>query len=141
MNTQFYELLQRIKNLKLKKKTYALFGSAPIVVRSIREFSNDIDVIVNEDIWNEYLDKNGWEYKKFQKNNSIIEAIVSGKIEFYKSWAPGDWDIQELIDKADDIDGIPYVNLKDVLEWKKLNRRPKDMKDIHLIEEYINNNL
>ena len=139
---KFNRLLKIIIDLKLKVGTYALFGSAPIVVRRIREFSGDIDIIVTKNVWNEYKNKTGWILQRsVKKNGEKIEALVNNNIELYYSWGPGKWDIKKLISTAENINGLRYVNLKQVLIWKKLNNRTKDIYDVKLINFFLKNNV
>ncbi|MAF20075.1 MAG: hypothetical protein CMI55_00125 [Parcubacteria group bacterium] len=134
------ELFNRLKQLNLPKGKYAVFGSAPMCIRGLRE-CRDLDVIVTEDLFNEYSKKEGWETKKTEKS----VYLDNNGIEFWKDWGPdwapeGQWDIQTLIDEAEIIDGLPIVRLKEVLKWKSVLRREKDLKDLKLIEGYLKSN-
>ena len=60
-----------------------------------------------------------------------------GEIEVFKDWKPWFDDINELIDTADIIDGIRFVKLKYVLEWKSAMGRDKDREDVKIILEYL----
>jgi hypothetical protein len=42
-----------------------------------------------------------------------------------------------LIKDATVIDGVPYVQLEELLKWKKVAAREKDLKDIVLIEKFL----
>lgn len=44
---------------------------------------------------------------------------------------------KELIKNADILNGIRFVKLEKVLEWKKAFNRPKDQEDIKLIEKFL----
>ena len=60
-------------------------------------------------------------------------------ISIYTGWPHGIWNINELIETADIIDGIRFVNLENVLKWKKARNKPKDASQIALLEEYFKN--
>ncbi|MCX6719058.1 MAG: hypothetical protein NTZ38_01635, partial [Candidatus Taylorbacteria bacterium] len=96
----------------------------------------DIDIIVKEDLWNEYRDK-GWESKTLPSGNS---CLWKDEVELWKDWWPGEWDIERLIDDAEIIEGLPFVRLERVLEWKKLINREKDLRDIEIIERFLTAN-
>ena len=113
-------LFEKVKKLKLPSGEYALFGSAPLGVRGLRE-CRDVDIIVSEDLWDEYKNK---------FNND-------GDIELWKDWAPGQWNIAKLIKEAEIIDDLPFVKLEQVIEWKKLNGREKDLRDVEVAEKYL----
>ncbi len=55
----------------------------------------------------------------------------------WKDWYPGEWDVSDIIAKAEIIDGLPFVTLDTVVKWKKLKGREKDIRDIELIEEFL----
>ncbi|MBU1180187.1 nucleotidyltransferase domain-containing protein [Patescibacteria group bacterium] len=126
------DLFQRVKELKLPIGKYALFGSAPLGIRKLKD-CHDIDIVVTEDLWNEYKSKN-WEIKTMPHGS---QYLLNNEIELWKDWKPGNWDIQELIDEAEMIDGIPFVKLEYVIEWKRKNGREKDLKDIETIEKLL----
>lgn len=118
--------LSELKKLNLSNKEYAVFGSAPLAIRGIRE-SHDIDIVVKKELW----EKLEGEYP--QEKEGLIKI---GKIEIYKGWLPWIKDTDRLIDDADIFEGIRFVKLKYVVEWKKAFGREKDLVDLKLIEEY-----
>ncbi|MEX0651863.1 MAG: hypothetical protein WD509_00225 [Candidatus Paceibacterota bacterium] len=48
--------------------------------------------------------------------------------------------VQEFIDRAKVIHGVPFMNLEELLALKCYNARDKDIDDITLMEEYLKNN-
>lgn len=135
----FEKLITDVKSLNLPAGGYALFGSAPIIVRGIREASHDIDIVVKQNVWDEYKGKPGWITRPMQDGDEYLEW-EDHNIELWRTWGPGEWDVDQIIDEAEMIDGLAYVQLQTVLDWKKRNGRPKDLKDIALIKEYLKNN-
>ncbi|MBU4284949.1 hypothetical protein KKF60_00065 [Patescibacteria group bacterium] len=127
------ELFKKLKEFNLQKWKFAIFGSGPMGIIGIREIE-DLDVIVAEDIFNDFSKRPDFE---LGKKESGIEYLEKNGIEFYKNWHPGDWDINKLIQEAEIIDDLPFVKLEEVLKWKKLYNREKDKKDIELIENYL----
>ena len=67
------------------------------------------------------MKKEDWEAKSFEHSDRVVYLIEHKEypIELYKDWGPGEWDVERLIKEADVIDGIPFVKLEAVLEWKK----------------------
>lgn len=126
------ELFKKVKELKLPVGKYALFGSAPLGIRKLKD-CRDIDIVVTEDLWNEYKGKN-WKIREMPHNS---QCLWNDEIELWKDWKPGKWYIQKLIDEAEIIDGLPFVKLDYVVKWKRLNGREKDLKDIKAIEEFL----
>ena len=127
----FDQLINDLKSLNLPPGQFALFGSAPILVRGLRPAGHDLDVIVKQPLWDEYASRAGWveksEYLEWEGHN----------IELWRTWGPGEWDVESIIDAAEVIDGLPYVRLKTVLEWKQKNGRPKDLLDVGLIQAHL----
>ncbi len=130
------DLFQKLKELNLPKGKFAVFGSGPMAVRGLRE-CRDLDVIVAKDVFDEFKNKKEWELKKTEKS----EYLENSGIELWKDWGPdwfpeGTWDIQKLINEAEIIDDLPFVKLEEVLKWKNILRREKDLADIKLIEDF-----
>lgn len=121
--------LDELQSLKLPTGKFAIFGSGPIAVREIRE-SNDLDIIVKQDLWEELLKK----YPTCLHEDPICLKI--GNIEVYKSWMCLSTKDNKIIDTAETIANFPYVQLKYVIEWKTKFGRKKDIEDLKLIKKY-----
>ena len=121
--------------MKLPVGKYALFGSAPLGVRGLRE-CNDIDLIVVEELWEKYKNATGWEYKITENGVEHIESN-DGNIEIWHDWRPWYQDITQFINNAEIIDGLPFVRLEYFIEWKKKYGREKDLKDVQTAEEFL----
>ena len=103
-------LLDKLKGYGLEDGDYAIFGSAPLVVKGLLDDVNDLDVIIKPSKWifgdNEYRTKD---------------------IEFFNNW-PG-FDIDDLIDnKSFEYNGFRFVNVDEVIRYKKMLKRKKDKK-------------
>ena len=131
----FDQLIMDVKSINLPKGSYALFGSAPIIVRGLREASHDIDIVVKDSLWNQYAKKTEWT-KRPIRDDYYLEW-EGHNIELWRSWGPGHWDINKIIEDAELVDDLPFVRLETVLAWKKRNGRPKDLKDVQLIQFYL----
>ena len=125
------KFLDELEKLNLPRDKFAIFGSGPLAVRGIRE-TNDLDIIVKPDLWEELK-------KKYPVTSEEKGLMVIGNIEIYSKW--GGWfsDLAQLIEEADIIQGLRFVKLERVLEWKKKFNREKDKIDVDLIYEYLKN--
>lgn len=120
---------QDVLKLGLPQGSYAVFGSGPMAVRGMRD-AVDIDLIVTDELWQQYAATGKY---RIEKGFDLIMHDVS-LIADWKKWFP---DNLPLIESADIIDGLPFVKLSYVLEWKRALGREKDLRDIALIQEYL----
>lgn len=126
----FFEELLKID---LPVGSYAIFGSGPLFARGLTDDIPDLDVIVTAAGWQKAL--SAGELGRADDGDPVIR--VGNHIEVFNGWAPGVWNVDRLIKDAENIDGIPFLRLEDVLAWKKIRNKPKDRTHIALIEEYL----
>lgn len=116
---------------------YAVFGSALLDLWGLRRAS-DLDIIVTLEYF-EKLRASGWE--EHQGNGFLIlrkgEADVT---TVQDSPTDGDYypDRIKLIKEATIINEVPFVKVEEVIACKKAYNRSKDLRDIKLLEDYIN---
>lgn len=122
-----------VKELNFPEGSYAVFGSGPLAIRGLRE-ARDIDIIVTTELFNEIAKDPHWKLGKVRDGH---RSLSQGEISLFDTWAPGSWDVYELIHNAEMVDGVPYVKLSSVIEWKMIRNSPKDIVDIDLIHEYL----
>lgn len=113
---------------------FAVFGSGPLVAHGLKADLSDIDLIARGLAWKQALHLGKVEDSALGDPKVVLSG---GKIEVFGKWGPGNWNVDELIDGADLVDGIRFVRLEQVLAWKKIMDRPKDGRDIMLIENYL----
>jgi hypothetical protein len=124
------QLLQQLKALNLPNDQFAIFGSGPLGIRGLRPI-DDLDVVVTKNLWDRLCKK----YPTEKAGSG--RRIRLGQIEIFFSWYPGKWNIQKLIDEADNFDGIRFVKLEEVLHWKENSNWPIDKKDAEIIKKYL----
>jgi hypothetical protein len=129
------ELIEKLLSLELPTGDYAVFGSGPLAARGLIEFSTDIDIVARSKAW-EKAEEYGTPEETRARFGDVI-SLFENKIEIYNGWPNGNWNIDTLIETADIIDGIRFVNLQNVLKWKKERNLPKDVVQIKLIEDYL----
>lgn len=104
-----------------------------MAAREIRDV-HDLDIIVKKGLWEEL-------FKKYPLSLSSCENYLKiGNIEVYKDWIGFSGKTDKIINSAQIIKNIPFVQLKYVIEWKEKMKREKDLKDLELIEKYESNN-
>jgi hypothetical protein len=117
-------LFELLRSLDLPVGDYAVFGSGPLIIRGIIEASNDLDVISRGPAWDRALAVG--ETVDLPTDGTRIVHCFNGAITIGRSWAYGTVDIDELIDTAEIIDGIPFVRVEHVIAYKEIADRPKD---------------
>lgn len=127
---------KRLLSLNLPPEDYAIFGSGPMAAYGLKDLTKDIDVIAKGKAW-----EKAKEYGEPVATNLKFGDVVSlfdGTVEIFNGWPPaGTWDIEKLIDEAEVVDGIKFVRLETVAEWKGIRGRPGDEEDIKKIQEFL----
>ena len=127
-------IYQKVKKINLPKDKYAVgFGSA-LEGYGIRK-SGDVDLVVTKDVYLN-LKKKGWKEATLPSGlTSLIKEPyeVTVNLNYGKYHAS----TQHLIRSANIIKGVPFVNLKEIIKFKKEMNRDKDKEDIRLIKKYL----
>lgn len=128
------EIIAKIKAQDFPEGSYVVFGSGPLAIAGIRPTA-DIDLIVTPALYLQ-LQQSGWRFKDDLEGNPML---YQGDFEVSKTWCTGPYSatFDELKEKADIIDGIAFVNLREVKRWKEHLARPKDLEDVDLIDDYL----
>jgi hypothetical protein len=121
-------LFDQLRAMDLPPDSYAVFGSGPLAAHGLIDEVGDLDVIVRDSAWSR-LEQLGTVV--MHGDNPVVD--LGNGLTFGKSWAYGDFDIEQLIDDAQMIDGLPFVRLEAVLEYKRIAGRPKDLRHIGLM--------
>ncbi|MGI9222066.1 MAG: hypothetical protein ACR2QS_13635 [Woeseiaceae bacterium] len=127
-------LLKRVARLGLPDGDFAIFGSGPLLVRGIIDATNDIDIICRGPAWEKAVSIGE---KAFLPDYDVeIVSIDDGAITLGRSWGIGDFDTNELIDSAEMIDGLPFVQINYVIDYKRIAGRSKDLQHLELIKQH-----
>ena len=128
------DIIEKVKSLNFPENSYIVFGSGPLAILEIREV-NDIDILVSKEMYVK-LEKFGW--KKIYKSQND-ESLAYDIFEAYDNWNFGAYSptLPELLSRAIKIDGVYFASLEDVQKWKTISGRPKDIKDLELIDKYL----
>lgn len=122
------ELLQAVRDQKFPKGEYAIFGSAVMGVRGIREVPN-IDLIVTDTLWKQLLEIHKPDEEGF---------IRIGAIKISNWWfAPTKKSLPTMIAEVEILHGLPFVKLEDVRAYKAVLNREKDIEDVKLIDQFL----
>ena len=140
-------LVIELVSLNLPPEDFAVFGSAPIAAHGLMDFSlvTDLDLVARKSAWEKAKTLSEVPPKETDlKFGDFLGFFKKGEdfdIQIYTGWPDGNWDVDELIDTADTINGIKFVNLENVLKWKrekvKRTSKQKDLDQIKLLEEHL----
>lgn len=126
-------LVRALCALGLPVADFAVFGSGPLMARGLRD-SADFDVVARGAAWRRALELGQPE----AAGSGGQKISLSGNIDVFDSWGPGEWDVDALINEADVIADIRFVRLAEVRRWKERLGRDKDQRDLTLIDSYVN---
>jgi hypothetical protein len=122
------DLFAIVKRLDLPQRDFAIFGSGPLIVRNVIPFTNDLDIICRKKVW-ETVQAMG-QPRFLRDYDTKIVSMENDAITFGTAWGIGQFDINALIETADIIGGLPFVQLQYVIEYKKIRGLPKDLAHI-----------
>lgn len=129
-------IFERVKKLHFPLGEYIVIGAGILEALGIRD-THDVDIIVKPEL-----------FKKLKESKKYKEEIRWGKefligdtieIGLKFEWENYSTTIEEAIETATIVEGIPFLNLEETIRFKKAMSREKDFKDIKLIEEYLKN--
>ncbi len=135
----FSKLLSRLNNLNLPIDQFVVVSSGSLAVRNIRE-AQDLDILVTTALWNDLIKKH-----PVNTESGITKIIADEYIEILGQDSlfndPKIAAINEVLQTADIINGIKFINLKLLRKFKEKMGREKDKKDIELIDTYLGLNV
>jgi nucleoside phosphorylase len=124
-------VLDELRALALPVEKFAVFGSGPMGVRGLRDM-HDVDVIVAPELFAELASRH-----LVEDHDHGLHRIQIGRVEILDGWYPDVGPIEALIADAEIMDGLPFVKLDKVIEWKSMYGRLKDGADIEAIQHYL----
>ncbi len=122
-----------VKKANLPEGEYIIAASGIMNALDIRE-SEDIDVVVTPNLYKKLL-SDGWR----EVDKGEYKVVMNGPFEVGLCWdsVNGIPNLEDLLKDSVTIGGIKFVGLERVRAWKAKEKRPKDLKDIELIDNYL----
>lgn len=130
-NKLIRRLVKLTIELDLDPRDFVIFGSAPLLAHGLRRRIHDLDIVARGTTWR-HASRHGCPATG-KINGAPMALFWGGLIQFSPSWISKDWDPDDLIDRADVIEGLPFAQLTDVLAYKQKLCRPKDRPDIEAL--------
>lgn len=131
-------IFAKIKELNFPSGHYIIVGSGILAAKGIRE-TNDLDIVVTPGLF-ERCRSEGWEVFPWTKKSIPgKDWLKKGIVEVYiqLSRKTGGISAKELLKNAEIIEGIPFITLESLIDFKREYGRPKDFEDIQIIEAYM----
>jgi hypothetical protein len=137
----FMDIIKEVGKLGFPKDRYVVVGSGHLIALGLKE-GKDVDILVDQKLFDKCI-KEGWEVLPWTYPGTEGQIYLrKGVIELYLNVSCGDApNSDELIRRAVFVKGIPFAHLEDILKLKKeySKTKPKHLKDIELIENYLSN--
>ena len=119
------ELLKVLESLNLDSKEYWLVAGGAMVFYGFRKETGDLDLGCTSKLADE-LEAKGHPVEIMP--DGIRKICPVSDVEIFENW---------LYDQVEIIDSIPVISVKGLIAMKKSIGREKDLKDIQLIERYL----
>ena len=124
-------LFDSLRALALPVADYAVFGSGPLLVRGIIPVANDLDLVSRGPAWERACELG--EMVTLVEHDVDVVSFLDGAITVGRSWAYGEVDIDDVIDTAEIIEGLPFARLEHIVRYKEIAGRPKDLEHLRLL--------
>jgi hypothetical protein len=124
-----------VKEQNLPKGEYIVVASGILNALGIRD-SDDIDLVITPKLYIK-LKNQGWK----EVNKGTYKVLEKGPFEVGLCWDSDENEtpnLQNLLANAVYIDEVPFASIYRVKEWKHKMGREKDLKDLKLIQDYLN---
>lgn len=132
-------VIEEAKKLQLPVRQYIVVGGGCLAVRGLRE-TKDLDVVVKPSLFDTLLER-GWPQDFAYERRWNRRRAKRGNIEIYPDMflekTNSFVDVDNLIRRADIIDGVPFLPLGDLRVFKSDTGREKDLRDVVLIDNFL----
>lgn len=126
-------IMDRIRALALPDDQYVVAGSGIMDALGLRE-SRDIDLIVSDDLFVE-LRSRGW--KRFTEHEEYVLKYGDAEAWLTLPYEGKAMTANDLLSVSVQIEEVRFISPEFLRDWKQVKQRPKDIKDIALLEEYL----
>lgn len=132
------EVIKIAKELDFSPEQYLVFSGGSLAAHEIRP-TDDVDMVVTPELFSRLKASNDWKYTSRYDGTEFLDH---GKVEIASKleWSEYLVTLAEAKSREDIIEGIPFMNLSDVIQFKLAYGRDKDKDDIELIKEHLRAN-
>lgn len=129
MYTRKLKSLDKLKAMNLSKEDLVIYGSAPMVLRGLKEKNNDLDILVKDNLW----EKLKLEYP----NNIKGDYLDIDNISFTHTTKGFLDNMDDVIRNSNLIDGYHILSLEETKKWKEKVGGEKHLQDVKIIDDYL----
>lgn len=120
------DIIDTLNKYHLDNNRYMVISGAAMVLYGIKPNTSDIDIAVDEDYYEELLNKYDCVLEQGKDNIYYINGIINFAKNYYNK--------EEIVY----INNIPVQNVNSIIKLKKELNRDKDIIDLGLIDKYLN---
>ena len=127
-------IIAEVQKLDLPLGQYVVIGSGIMAQLGLRG-ANDVDIAVTPDLYAKLRASGEWEEEERYGKTFLKKEAV--EINPRLDWESYSTTAEEAIASATIIDGVPFMNLNELVAFKRALGRVKDLIDIVIIEEHL----
>jgi hypothetical protein len=138
MDLQPIDIFKEIACLNFPEGEFLVAGSGIMAAKGIRP-AYDLDLVVSENLF-EICKGSGWELKPWTKPGIVgREWLKKGNVELLLHLGNMNqgFTLEVLLGEAEIVNGISFLSLERLMEFKALWGRTKDLDDIQLILKHL----
>ena len=128
-------LIRRLIAFDLDRDDFVILGSAPLLAHGLRRSIRDLDVVARGAAWRRASEL-GIPAVGTISGDPVVH-LCGGRIQVSQKWISKAWNTDDLIDQAEIIQGLRFARLADVLAYKQMLMRPKDIPDIQALTQLL----
>ena len=130
-------IIERVKALGLPADQFIVAGSGVMDALGIRP-AVDVDLVITEELY-ETLRAQNVRWKEEQRDGLRLLVCEGELSEAWLDWPSGKGLLlyEDMKKSSIVIDGLSFMSLEFVYDWKLWMNREKDQRDVRLIEEYM----
>ena len=121
------EIIKKLRELPYDPAGYWVITGGAMVLYGFREQTHDIDLGCTKELADR-LEADGYLTDRYEDGRR--EFRIGEQIEIFEDW---------LCDTVGDVEGVPVISVRGLIEMKRSLGREKDLRDIELIREKIGN--
>lgn len=134
VNIAQVKFLPELQTFNFPNDHFIITASGALALHGIRQ-NRDLDIVVSSELY-ELISTN----ERFK-----VGTAISGELYYsYNEWLqifPSNWpledDFEDTLSKSIKYEGVRFISLEDLLDWKMRYGRAKDVADANLIRMYL----